>query len=108
MGQVEEKREPMSEDMNENSNSNSENPITIKAEVCICNLHILTHTQYISWGIYEIFLILFQVRAAGVKKKMLGELPRRKSNLAVDVTTYRTLDQYERVEDHLKSMSNET
>ena len=39
---------------------------------------------------------------------MIGELPRRKSNLAVDVTTYRTLEQYDRVEDHLKSMSNET
>ena len=39
---------------------------------------------------------------------MLGELPRRKSNLAVDVTTYQTLEQYERVENHLKSMPNET
>ncbi|XP_065919717.1 serine/threonine-protein phosphatase 2A 56 kDa regulatory subunit epsilon isoform-like [Dysidea avara] len=40
-------------------------------------------------------------------KKMLGELPRRKSNLAVNVNTYQTLQQYERVENQLKTMPSE-
>lgn len=62
-----------------NDNSNLDNPVSMKSEVKVTG-----------------------------KKKMLGELPRRKSNLAVDVTTYQTLEQYERVENHLKSMPNET
>lgn len=111
VGQVEEKKELMVEDTNENSNLN--NPVTnIKAEVCICicslccELHgILIVVVYARCSQHYSF---YKVKAASGKKKMLGELPRRKSNLAVDVNTYQTLEHYERVENHLKSMPNES
>ena len=58
--------------------------------------------------VYKCDFLKVKMAAVEKRKKFLGELPRRKSNLAVDVNTIDTLEQYQRVEDRLKSMPNET